>query len=60
MSSADDEIFFHLLDNSNLCGLGEPGYDPRAKIQPLFDHVNRVCSHHCIPQQQQSTDESTV
>ncbi|XP_067120118.1 piggyBac transposable element-derived protein 4-like [Centruroides vittatus] len=52
--------FFHLVDNSKLPGRGEPGYDPRAKYQPLEDHANRVFRHHYTPHQGISVDETLV
>jgi len=52
--------FFHMVNNSNLPALGEPGYDPCAKFQTLVDHVNRVFRHHYTPHEQLSEDESLV
>ncbi|XP_067140739.1 piggyBac transposable element-derived protein 4-like [Centruroides vittatus] len=52
--------FFHLVDNTKFPGLGESGYDPCAKYQPLVDHANRVFRHHYTPHQEISVDESLV
>ncbi|PNF32253.1 hypothetical protein B7P43_G17701 [Cryptotermes secundus] len=52
--------FFHLVDNKNLAGPGQPGYDPCAKFQPLIDHANALFRHHYVPHQQLSVDESLV
>jgi hypothetical protein len=42
MIPADSQFFFHLVDNKNFAGPGEPEYDPCAKVQPLTDHTNQV------------------
>ncbi|XP_023216812.1 piggyBac transposable element-derived protein 4-like [Centruroides sculpturatus] len=52
--------FFHLVDNTKLPSLGESGYDPIAKYQPLVDHANRVFRHHYTPHQEMSVDESLM
>ncbi|XP_023213147.1 piggyBac transposable element-derived protein 4-like [Centruroides sculpturatus] len=44
--------FFHFVDDSKLPGLGESGYDPCAKFQPLLNHANRVFRHHYTPHQE--------
>ncbi|PNF29783.1 hypothetical protein B7P43_G10690 [Cryptotermes secundus] len=50
--------FFHLVDNKNLAGPRQPGYDPCAKFQPLIDQANSL--FHYVPHQQLSVDESLV
>jgi hypothetical protein len=51
---------FHLFDNRNLAGPGEPEYDPHTEVQPISDHANRVSWQHYIPRQLLSSDESLV
>jgi hypothetical protein len=52
--------FFHLVDNTNLAGPGEPEYDPCAEVQLLIDHADWDFLHHYIPYQQLSINESLV
>ncbi|PNF31176.1 hypothetical protein B7P43_G15164, partial [Cryptotermes secundus] len=51
--------FFHLVDNKNLAGPRQPGYDPCTKFQPLIDHANTLFHHHYVPHQL-NVDESLV
>uniref|UniRef100_A0A1B6H1M9 PiggyBac transposable element-derived protein domain-containing protein n=1 Tax=Cuerna arida TaxID=1464854 RepID=A0A1B6H1M9_9HEMI len=52
--------FFHMVDNSKLAKVGEPGYDPCAKFLPLLETVNRLFRLYYTPHRELSIDESLV
>lgn len=52
--------FFNIIDVSTLPKLGEVGYNPCRRYQPLIDHANRLFQHHYTPNQALSVEESLV
>lgn len=51
---------FHIIDVFILVKLGEVGYNPRRRYQPLVDHANRLFQHLYTPKQTLSVEESLV
>ncbi|XP_062579873.1 piggyBac transposable element-derived protein 4-like [Saccostrea cucullata] len=52
--------FFHLVNNDDIPNRNDPNYCPAAKFQVLVDHFNTQSSHHLVPEQNISIDESLI
>lgn len=52
--------FFHLSDNEEAAGRGEPGFDPWSKLRPVLDSLNAKFKLYFVPEQLVCVDESMV
>lgn len=52
--------FFHMVDNSRLPRVGQPGYDPCAKCLPLLETANILFRCYYTPHRELSVDESLI
>ena len=51
---------FHIVDHSTILPKEDPSYRPSARVRPLLDYVDTICSHHYSPGQTLAVDETLV
>ena len=51
---------FHIVDNSSIPPKDDPTYRPSARVRPLLDYIDSVCTHYFTPGRTIAIDESLV